>query len=506
MKKKPAQGRLTGRQPVSVIDIGSNSVRLVVYEGLVRAPTVLFNEKVLCGLGKGLANTGELNPKAVEGALAALRRFRALSAQAGANAMHILATAAAREARNGPEFVRAAETILGQQIRILTGREEAYYSALGIISSFHKPDGIAGDLGGGSLELVDVRDHSIGAGITLPLGGLRLADMSGNSPAKAQKIARQHLEKADLLEAGKGRIFYAVGGTWRNLGKLHMAAAHYPLHVMHNYEIPFDVAVPFLKKVIKGEAPMIEGIETVSKNRQSLLAFGAAALLEVITKMQPRSVVMSALGVREGFLYSLLSDDLQADDPLISAAEELAVLRARSPEHAHELADWSAICFERLGIVETPDEARYREAACLLADIGWRAHPDYRGAQSLNIIAHGAFVGVDHPGRVYMALSNFFRHEGLIDDALSPEVRELAPQALYEKARLLGALMRVLYLYSAAMPGVIPRLKLVPDGIGGFLLSVPADLAALAGERTENRLQSFAKLVGKPMRTVIASS
>ena len=141
-----------------------------------------------------------------------------------------------------------------------------------------------------------------------------------------------------------------------------------------------------------------------------------------------------------------------------------------------------------------------------MADIGWRAHPDYRGAQSLNIIAHGAFVGIDHPGRVYMALANFYRHEGMIDDALSPEMRTLAPQRLYDRAKMLGALLRVVYLYSAAMPGLIPRLKLIPDGIGGFLFAVPQDSADLAGERTENRLQQFAKLVGKPMRTVVTSA
>jgi exopolyphosphatase / guanosine-5'-triphosphate,3'-diphosphate pyrophosphatase len=502
---KPSQGRLTGREPVSVVDIGSNSVRLVVYEGIVRAPTVLFNEKILCGLGKGIADTGRLNQKAVDSALAALKRFRALSVQAGAKTMHVLATAAAREAANGSAFIADAERILGVTIRVLTGPEEAYFSAMGIISSFHRPDGIAGDLGGGSLELVDVRDRTIGAGITMPLGGLRLSDMAGGSLSKAQKIAREHVSKAKLLDAGRGRAFYAVGGTWRNIAKLHMGAVHYPLHVMHEYEIPFADAVPFLRRVGKGEAATIDGIHTVSKNRQSLLAFGAIALLEVIEKMQPKSVLFSALGVREGYLYSLLPEDQQLTDPLISAAEELSVLRARSPIHAQELADWTGQVMQIVGIAETDNEARYRIAACLLADIGWRAHPDYRGAQSLNIIAHGAFVGIDHPGRAFMALANFFRHEGMIDDALSDDLRSLAPVHYYERAKLLGSLLRVVYLYSAAMPGVIPRLKLLPDGIGGFLFVVPPDLADLAGERTENRLQQFAKLAGRPMRTIVAA-
>ncbi len=169
-----AQGRVQGRQPAAVIDIGSNSVRLVVYEGVNRSPTVLFNEKILCGLGKGLAKTKKLNAKAVQSALRALRRFRALADQAGAVSLDVLATAAAREAENGSQFIKEAEALLKEPIRVLSGREEAYYSALGIISGVHDPDGIAGDLGGGSLELVDVRGRQIGDGITLPLGGLRL--------------------------------------------------------------------------------------------------------------------------------------------------------------------------------------------------------------------------------------------------------------------------------------------------------------------------------------------
>ena len=501
--KGGAQGRLTDREPVAVVDIGSNSVRLVVYEGMVRSPTVLFNEKVLCGLGKGIADTGRLNERAVADALAALRRFGALSKQAGAEQLHVLATAAVREAANGSQFVDDAERILGQRVNVLTGQEEASYSALGIISSVHRPDGIVGDLGGGSLELVDVRGAAISDGITLPLGGLRLADMSGGSLTKAAKLVAQHLASAKLLENGAGRAFYAVGGTWRNLGKLHMGATHYPLHVMHEYEIPGDEATVFLGRVARGQTEKIPGIEMVSRNRQALLSYGAAVLLEVVRRMKPSSIVMSGLGVREGYLYSLLSKDVQAEDPLLSAAGELSVLRSRSPAHAKELTKWSGEVIRTIGVDETENERRYREAACLLADIGWRAHPDYRGAQSMNIISHGAFIGIDHPGRAYMALANFYRHEGLIDDALSPEIKNLAPPRLFERAKLLGALMRVVYLYSAAMPGVIPRLTFKPDGIGGFLFSVPKDIGDLAGERTEGRLQQFARLAGKPMRTVV---
>ncbi|HEY5818168.1 MAG TPA: exopolyphosphatase [Mesorhizobium sp.] len=499
-----SQGRLQDRQPVSVIDIGSNSIRLVVYEGIARSPTVLFNEKMLAGLGKGIANTGKLDPNAVTRSMEEFRRFRALSDQAGATDLYVLATAAAREAENGPEFIRRAEKVLGTKIRVLSGREEAYFSALGIISSFHKPDGIGGDLGGGSLELVDVRDQDIGEGITLPLGGLRLQDMAKNSLAAASKIAKTELVRAKFLKGGKGRIFYAVGGTWRNLARLHMNATNYPLGVMHHYEMDVAESAGFLERVAKGDIENIAGIESVSKARRSLLAYGAVVLLQVIAAMKPSKIVISAVGVREGYLHSLLPKGEQGDDALISAAEELAVLRARSVGHAHELVEWTRTAFEAFGVDETEDEARYRAATCLLADIGWRAHPEYRGTQSLNIIAHASLIGVDHPGRVYIALASLYRHEGIFNEvAVGEALKELAPPRYIERARFLAALFRVVYMLSAAMPGVIPRLRWEKRGLDRLCLVIPADLAGLYGERPIGRLAQVAKITGRKLDLVI---
>ncbi|MDM7851547.1 exopolyphosphatase [Pseudochrobactrum kiredjianiae] len=506
MSLSVAQGRLKGLEPVAVIDIGSNSVRMVIYEGIVRAPTIFFNEKILSGLGKGLAQTGRLNDKSVASALEALRRFRALAKQAGATKIYTIATAAAREAENGPDFIARAEEILGESIQILSGREEAYYSAMGIISGFHHPNGIAGDLGGGSLELVDVHgdnpDKAIGSGITLPLGGLRLQDMSGGKITEAAKITRKYVGDVSFLKEGKGRTFYAVGGTWRNLAKLHMSAKHYPLHVMHGYAMDPEDAYHFLYRVARFDIDHMRGIEAVSKNRRQLLSYGATVLMEVVKRMEPAQIVFSALGVREGYLYSLLSKKEQRLDPLLSAAEEQAVLRSRSPRHAHELADWTGYAFEQLGYDETEDENRYRRAACLLADISWRAHPDYRGPQALNIIAHGSFIGIDHPGRAYMALANYYRHEGVMDDDAAPEIIRIATPRLRERARILGALLRVVYLLSASMPDVIPQLKWRQEG-DVLALVVPEAYRDLVSERLDNRLNVLAKVTGKTLRFVI---
>ncbi|RWD01115.1 MAG: exopolyphosphatase [Mesorhizobium sp.] len=497
-----SQGRLQDRRPLSIIDIGSNSIRLVVYEGLARSPTLLFNEKMLAGLGRGIVSTGKLDPEAVTRSMEEFRRFRALSDQAGAEHMYVLATAAAREAVNGPDFIHRAEDVLKTEIRVLSGRQEAHYSALGVISGFHPASGIAGDLGGGSLELIDINGEAIGDGITLPLGGLRLQDMAKNSLVQAQKIARQELARAKLLKGGQGRAFYAVGGTWRNLARLHMEMTNYPLGVMHHYEISADSAQSFLKQVTKAEIEKVKGIEGVSKNRRSLLPYGAIVLQEIMSAMQPSKIVVSALGVREGFLYSLLDEAEQKADPLISAAEELALLRSRSVHHAHELVDWTGKAFAAFGIDETEDEARYRQAACLLADIGWRAHPEYRGRQSLNIIAHASFIGVDHPGRAYLALAGAYRHDGIFNEGIAPEIKALAPPRILERARVLAAMMRVVYLMTAAMPGVMPRLKWENRGNGMLALVLPASLADLYGERPAGRLAQLARITNR--RLVLA--
>ncbi|WP_448952651.1 Ppx/GppA family phosphatase [Labrys neptuniae] len=491
-----AQGRICQGPPIATIDIGSNSVRLVVYEGLTRAPTAIFNEKVLCGLGRGVMTTRRLDPAAVAKAHAALVRFRALCDTMGVRQLYVMATAAARDAEDGEEFIARASAICRAEIDILSGKREARLSAYGVISGFHMPDGIVGDMGGGSLELIEVHGHRAGAGMTTPLGGLALQDTSGQSIRKAAKIAHDKLSKADPLKNLKDRTFYAVGGTWRSLAKLHMMQLGYPLHIMHGYAVPAREMLDFCKLIMRVDNTTLIGKETVSAGRLPLLAYGATVMSEIIKVGKPRDVVISALGVREGLLYSLLDEETKKLDPLIAAASELNILRSRSPQHGEELVRWGDRFMASTHIDETSDEKRLRHAACLVADIGWRAHPDYRGEQSLNVIANAAFVGVDHRGRVYMAVANFFRHAGLNDDELSPRIREIATTRILDRARILGGLMRVGYILSASMPGVLPRAPLYVSH-GKLQLDMPRDLEGLAGERLATRMKALGRLIGR---------
>ena len=479
-----------------MVDIGSNSVRLVVYEAVSRSPTPVFNEKNMCGLGRNVLTTGRIEAEAVERAMAALRRFRALCDTLQVERMWVVATAAVRDAVNGPDFIEQAKRLLRADVEVLSGKREAKLAALGVIVGTHKPDGVVGDLGGGSLELVDVHGQRVGSGVTLPVGGLSLQDTSSKSMKKAERIVRDAFDGNAQLDALSGRTFYAVGGTWRSIARLHMFQRAYPLHVMHGYTLPAREAFDFCRLLQRSDISAMSNIEVVSDARRGLMSYGALVLENIIRVGNPSRIMVSALGVREGLLYSLLSEEEQKRDPLLVAADELNLARSRSARHSHELATWTDQFVASAGFDETAEERRLRHAACLLSDIGWRAHPDYRGEQSLNVIAHAAFVGIDHPGRAYIALAVFYRHVGLLDDAMSPRLRELATPRLLDRARVLGAAMRVAFLVSAGMPGVLARAPLTVTQ-GKLVLTLKDELADLAGERLMGRMRALARVIGR---------
>ena len=493
--KQDAPGRLAVGKPVAIVDIGSNSVRLVAYEGLSRSVTPIFNDKVLAGLGRGVATTGKLPEDGVVRALSALRRFRTLCQIMEIGDIHVIATAAARDATNGKEFLVAAREALGAPIELLSGKREAELAALGVVAGFYKPDGVSGDLGGGSLELNEVKCAKLGRGVTLPLGVLALTDISGKSTKKAARIAREYLADCKPLDNLRDRSFYAIGGTWRSLARLYMRQRNYPLNVMHGYVIPARDAADFAALIERISADALIAIESVARDRRPLLAYGAVVLDEIIRRAKPRDIVISALGVREGLLFERLTAAQQKLDPLIAAARDLNTLRSRAPQHGEDLCKWTDALMRSTHFEETPEEVRLRHAACLLADISWRAHPDYRSEQSLNIIANAAFSGIDHAGRAYLALANAYRHEGP-DFDVNLQIRTLASARNLDRAHILGAAMRVGYLVSAAMPGVLPRAPLLCVR-QKLILKVPNDLKELVNERLFGRMKQMARLIGR---------
>ena len=487
------------RQPsVAVIDLGSNSVRLVVYESMTRSLVTLFNEKTLCGLGREVQTTGLLAPDAVAKALTSLRRFRALCKVMKVGRVHAIATAACRDASNGPDFIAKAERICGVKIEILSGPREAKLSALGVISGIHKPDGIVGDLGGGSLELIDVQGNRVRSGVTLPLGSLALQDLSHKSLKRAERIVRNDLSAVTQLKAGHGRTFYAVGGTWRALARIHIVQSGFPLRVMHGYSIPAPDALDFARRLRRlAAANMLANIEVVADARRPLLTYAALVLEYIIRVAKPKTIVFSTFGVREGLLYSMLPPAERAKDGFICAAQTLNELLSRSARHAEELIDWTDRLVRVVKLRETEEDRRLRHAACLLSDIGWRVHPDHRGEETLSLITNGNFGAVTHQGRVFVALSVFYRYAGLSEqNEPLAVIRELLPPAMVERARVLGAAFRVAHLISAARPGVLPAIHFRSRG-RKLMLVFEHRLVDLVADRVGSRFKQLAKLVGR---------
>jgi exopolyphosphatase/guanosine-5'-triphosphate,3'-diphosphate pyrophosphatase len=491
--KGEGPGGAAASTPIAIVDIGSNSVRLVAYQGLTRSLTPVFNEKAMCALGKGVVTTGRLPEEGVDKALRALRRYRTLCQIMGVDEVVAIATAAARDAANGPAFLAAAREAIGVDIALLSGGREAQLSALGVVSSIHAADGVVGDLGGGSLELIDVRAGAPGAGVTLPLGGLALMDASRRSMREAVRIARGAIAGAEPLAHLRGRAFYAVGGAWRALARLHMRQRNYPLGVMHNYRIQTGEAADFAELVERVDSEALEDIGVVSTARRPLLPYAAVVLDEIIRRAKPREIVISAAGVREGLLYERLPDAERRADPLLCAARELDRLYSRAPEYGDELIAWTDACMAACDIDETAEERRLRRAACLLSDVAWRAHPEYRSQQAMNIVTHGVFSGVDHPGRAFLAMAVVFRHEGPDGGEGASDLRGLLSTRLLVRARVLGAAMRVAYLLSASMPGVLPQAPL-RSRRGGLVLTLPR--ADLSSDRLASRLKALGRIIG----------
>ncbi len=481
--------RYAGR--VGVIDIGSNSIRLVVFDRLSRVPVPLFNERVICALGKGLGQSGQLNPDGVEMALVNLYRFTRLAEAMGVATLDLLATAAVRDAENGREFVAAVEQRCGYPVQVLGGDQEAQLSALGVLAGMPDAVGIMGDLGGGSLELVEVGDGGIGRSVTLPLGPLRLIDATGDDRGKARAEVAKHLAEVAWMREMKGRAFYAVGGAWRALARVHMEHSSYPLHVLHGYTLNRDEAASLAALIGQQGRRAIARIGGVSRRRAEALPYAALLLGGLVEAGQPKEVVFSSFGLREGFLYDRLPAIERSKDPLLLAAVEFAQREGRFPDLGDDLVRWVAPLFPD----DKPALARLVEVACHLADVAWREHPDYRAQQALNRLLYHPFVGLGHAERGFLAYTVFVRYGGAPEGAGADLARALITDKNQARARVLGLALRLAFSLSGGTGAMLARARL--DWSSGKLtLQVPADGSLPPGEAIERRLKALSEALG----------
>lgn len=481
---------------VGIIDIGSNSVRLVVYADHRRTPIPIFNEKVLCGLGRSIATTGQLDPEGIDRALAALARFRGLTRALNVSSVEAVATAAVREASNGGYFIERATHLCGTPISILSGQDEARYAAEGVLAGFPDADGIVGDLGGGSLELVDIANGRYGEGITLPVGPLRLMDLSGNSISKARTLVSEAFKKVTWDTSGPSENFYAVGGNWRNLARMHMYGEDYPLRILQAYSIKRSEAKELARLVAGQSAKSLERVPDISRKRIETLPYAALVLEKALEVTGASRLVISAYGVREGLLYARLTDDERKVDPLLSWARNAGQRLGRFSEHGEELERFTAPLFKSGPLMAADaSERRLHKAACHLSDMAWRIHPDYRSQHVLTEILRAPVSGVDHQGRVYLSLAVANRYRSGLSNGEHDRVLALLDGDRTRRASALGLALRLGHTISAGAPKLVTGFRLKADD-GMLTLLVPSTKRDLLGEVVAKRLTVLARAMG----------
>ena len=460
-------------EPAAIIDIGSNSVRLVVYAGPPRIPTPIFNEKVLAGLGSGPDPAGPLPAEPRHLALAGLRRFRLLLDHMKIKRTRVVATAAIRDAADGTEFVREIDR-LGFNCEVLSAEQEAHLAGEGVLSGIPQAEGTVGDLGGGSLELVSVDDGASSGGISLPLGVLRLRPTASDE-REARDTLRTALKDSGIRERAEGRSFYMVGGSWRALARIDMLATGFPLPITHQYRMKASRARELQKLLQNLDVRLARSIAPAR-----LVSTPVAAMLLdlLVEELEPSQLVVSTYGIREGLLYSNLKPGVRREDPLIEEARDAGGAEYRFGQHGDLLDAWIAPIFD-----DVPEMRRLRLAACLLADVD----------RAVEMALHGNWVAIDPAGRVILAqaLSSTFGRE-----RIDPSLAQLCPPDHLRRAHCWGVAMRFGQRLSGGVGSVLKRTSLSAAN-GAIQLHVRRGEEALVGDQVERRLLRLGEALGR---------
>jgi len=490
-------GDLTG-----IIDIGSNSVRLVVYAGRTRTPAVIFNEKVMAGLGRGIAGDGRLTGGSIKVAVAALARFALLARDMGVTDLRTVATAAVREASNAPRFIGLVRDTCGLEIEVIDGEAEARGAALGVIAGIPGADGIVGDLGGGSLELIRVSGGEPHDRISLPIGALRLDAVRKRGSRALRPFIASALDRVEWAAKGRGKPFYMVGGSWRALAQLHIWSTDFPLPVIQQYTMAPSAPARLVRSLARVDPRTLKDVTAISTSRLPSLP-GAALLLETVVKrLGSSSIVASAYGLREGLLFERMSPALQAEDPLLAAAREEGARQGRFPEHGDLLMTWMDDVFGSANeagngtlVPETTAMRRLRLATCLLSDIAWRAHPDFRAERGLDIALHGNWVAITPGERAILAAALVACFGGLPGTVEAARLARLTDAQSLGLARAWGLALRLGQRLTGGTAAPLAASALTIEGDTLVLTLDPAD-APLFGEAVTRRLKALAAVLG----------
>jgi exopolyphosphatase / guanosine-5'-triphosphate,3'-diphosphate pyrophosphatase len=490
-------GMIDPPRRIGVIDLGSNSLRLVVFERVGATLFPLLNEKVMCGLVRGISSTGHLDRAGVTPALVNLRRFTALARAVGVEHLAVLATAAVRDASDGRAFADEVTRDCGVTVKILEGQEEARLSAIGVLAGIPEADGIVADLGGGSIELVEVGPtdsesggaREIGRGISLPLGPLRLAEL-GDTPRSVEEAIERALAAAPVARAARGRVLYLVGGASRAIARLHMEHTGYPLHIVHQYGLGRSEAADFFEIVGRLSRKTLERIVTIPKKRLETVPLAAFILRQLITIAAPRRIVFSAFGLREGYAWGLLPTAERRQDPLLAACAAIARKESRLVPDGELLQGWTSALFPNLG----EGSRRLHRVAGWLGDIAWSEHPDYRAEEAFTRTLRLPLPAISHSGRAFVAAVLHTRYGGSAEHTARQAFAALIDPGAVGEVRVLGLALRLAYTLCGGAIWLLSKTLIGRDG-GSLILQVPAG-GLFGGEMVQRRLDALGRALG----------
>ncbi|MDA7427839.1 Ppx/GppA family phosphatase [Primorskyibacter aestuariivivens] len=471
---------------VGVVDIGSNSVRLVVFDGAARSPAYFYNEKIMCGLGAGMSSTGILNPEGRQRALAALKRFQYLARGMDLPPLTAVATAAVRDAEDGPGFCEQVLRETGLKIHVIDGEEEARLSAQGVLLGWPGSYGLVCDIGGSSMELAEISGGQVGKRVTSPLGPLKLRDIKGGAKGRKAHIKEVMLDLHDRMGQQSNRLFL-VGGSWRAIARIDMERRGYPLHVLHEYRMTAKSVSETAKFIAAHDLEELRSACGISSTRMVLVPYAIEVLKRLVQTFRPKDIALSSYGIREGMLYEQMPQQLRDRDPLIEACQFAETKDARLPGFGRTLFDFILPLFSKV----PADRLRLVKAACLLHDVSWRAHPDYRAEVCFDNATRANLGGLKHSERVFLGLALLHRYKNKRDGTRFEELYDLIDEKTQLQAEVLGKAMRFGAMLWMSEGGHIGELGWRPKK---RILSLNLSEGAwpLFGEVAEARFQSLA--------------
>ncbi len=478
---------------VGVIDVGSNSVRLVVFDGAARSPAYFYNEKVLCGLGRGISETGVLHPEGRARAMRAMERFAALAASFDVQSLKAVATAAVRDATDGPAFCAEVKAKTGIEIEVIAGQDEARFAAQGVLLGRPEATGLVSDIGGASMELAALANGEVGARVTSPLAPLRLADVKGD----VDVYIRDHLLELRQKMDGDYKTLYLVGGSYRAIAKLDMGRRSYPLEVLHEYILTAEKLAETLDWIDGATAADLSAASSTSATRLALVPMAARVLRQVVAVFGPERVSVSSYGLREGMLYEQMPKELRTRDPLIEACRVMERTSARFVGFGEELAKWVSPLL--------PDDASVQRlvlAAGLLHDVSWRSDPSSRAEECFDNAMRGNLGAIGHKGRVLlaMALLHRYRKSGKIEKYKTLKI--LLNEDEQKSSWVIGQAMRLGASLAGGDARVLVGAELVQSA-EVLELRLQADITRFSGEIVETRLAELAASMGREAKLTV---